>query len=556
MKKFLISFSLAALSILVSACAQIPHSSGVNSGPDMNSGLASDYLYYSPSGPNPGATAAEIVNGFINAGTGPQNDYAVARQFLSKGFSAKWNPGAQTLVQTGRPLLSQDAAHSSFKLTANVITEIDADGEMRKVKATKTLNIHLVQEGGQWRIDSAPNATVLIKPVFDVIFQAYSIYFLDKPKTHLVPDVRWFPSRASTGTKMVAALLEGPNKWLADSVTSAIPSGTKLNTASVTISGGIATVDLSSKALKTSCAQRSLIRSQLYQTLTQLPSVIDVAIEVDRSPQQVSSLNQLSVSEPGSTAYALIHGDIYLQVDSRSQLLSGYRGYLKDSQAYDFALNDSQSEFAALGKDGLYLAFPHTRSAALKLVDIRQNLVSPVIDSFQMLWSMQSDSGHGIRVFDGTKNVASFSPNWMRPLGNKHFAVSPDDARLLVSGSSNGTAYLYAVGISRNYLGVPSLSSTPKLLATRSAMGLDVNWVSPSDVVMVNYSSAGTQTPEQLTVGGDSVNLTPFAASVSLAASAGGQVIYLLTPSTELYTNRNQSWVFVRRAVQAIHFGH
>ena len=555
MKRLRILASLAVVSALLSACAQIPHSSSVKAGPDMNGGLAADFLYYSPSGPAQGATAAEVVNGFINAGTGPQNDYAVARTFLSKSLSSTWNPSNQTLVQTGRPLLTQDAAHSLFKISANIVTSINSRGELKQLKETKTLSFHLAKEAGEWRIDQAPDLTLLIKPVFDVIFQSYSIYFLDKPQQHLVPDVRWFPSRASTGTKMVAALLDGPTAWLAPAVSSAIPAATKLNTSSVTIDGGLATVDLTAKALKTNYSQKNLMRSQIYQTLIQLPTVINVRIEIDRSPQLIGTADGELVTQPSSSSFALINKNLYSFNNYKFSLIAGYHGYLTESRATDFALNESQTEFVVVGRDGLSVAFPHTRGAALKLLDVRPNLVTPIIDSGQLVWSMQSDSGHGIRVFDNYKNVASFSPNWMHGLSNKHFAVSPDDARLLVSGYQNGKSLLYAVPIIRDAKGIPKLG-IPKLITTRSSLAIDINWVSQSDIVISNYSSTGTQIPEQLTIGGEGTAFPAFDASVSLAASSNGSQVFLLTKGSELYQNRNLGWVLVRRNISAFHFAH
>jgi hypothetical protein len=316
----------------------------------------------------------------------------------------------------------------------------------------------------------------------------------------------------------------------------------------------VATVDLSAKALKASYLQKALMRAQIYQTLTQLPSVLDVNIEIDRSLQQISLLNQLDISLPSNSAFALINKNIYEQTDYKSDLVSGFHDYIVKSGAFDFSLTENQSEIALLGKSGLFVAYPRSRDAALKLIDKRSNLASPAIDSYKLIWSMQADAGHGIRVFNSSKYVASLSPKWMRPLSNKHFAISPDSARLLVSGYLGGSSYLYVVGIVRNNLGIPTLAQVPKLLAVRGSLALDVNWVSQSDVIISSYSSTGTQTPEQLTVGGESQGIPDFAASVRLAASSNGEVIYLLAKNNELYENRNQGWVLIRKDVTAIHF--
>ena len=554
MKRLLNLFALLLTAGLVAGCAQIPLSGAVNRGPDMNSGLASDYLYYSPSGPAVDATAVDVINGFINAGTGPQNDYAVAREYLSRQLSTTWNPSAETLVQTGRPVMVQNPETEVYSLTANVISEIDADGQMKTVDDTRNLTFHVIKEGGQWRIDKAPDLTLLIKPVFDVIFQSYSLYFFDRPKQYLVPDVRWFPSRASTGTRLMAAMLKGPNAWLAPAVTSAIPTGTKLNTAAVTIDRGIAVVDLSSKALKSSSYDKQLLRAQIFATLTQLPTVLDVNIQIDRSPQQISSVNQPQRQSPSTTAFALVGGEIYVQGESAGKPLASMHEYLARSQAYDFAITEDQSFLALLGKEGLSLAYPGTRAAGLKLVDTRQNLTTPAIDPHDFVWSLSAESGHGFRVFNGRVAVATFSPSWMRPLNNKRFAISPDGARLLVSGSFGGKSLLYAIGIIRNENGVPHLTDVPVLLSVARSEAIEINWVSDTDFVMTQLALSGSQNPQLVTLGGGSTNLPAFSSSSRLAASASGQIIYLLTNSGELFTIRNQGWAYLRGEVRAIHF--
>ena len=65
----------AALSLLVlTGCAAIPTGLDVKSGPEIAAYEQQEVAYYTPSGPVPGASAKEIVSGFLAAGTGPQND--------------------------------------------------------------------------------------------------------------------------------------------------------------------------------------------------------------------------------------------------------------------------------------------------------------------------------------------------------------------------------------------------------------------------------------------------------------------------------------------------
>ena len=70
-------------------------------GPKIETGNANETLYYSPSGPSDKASQEQIISGFLYAGNGPQEDYAVAREYLTASFAAKWKPAVETLIQSG-----------------------------------------------------------------------------------------------------------------------------------------------------------------------------------------------------------------------------------------------------------------------------------------------------------------------------------------------------------------------------------------------------------------------------------------------------------------------
>ena len=93
--------ALVAVSAFLSGCAQLPRSGAIGVGPDVQVESTDDYLYYSPSPPSPGDTQQQIVTGFLSAGNGPQNDYEVARSYLSSGFKSKWSASDEVLVQQG-----------------------------------------------------------------------------------------------------------------------------------------------------------------------------------------------------------------------------------------------------------------------------------------------------------------------------------------------------------------------------------------------------------------------------------------------------------------------
>jgi hypothetical protein len=178
--KFLKLISITLTALALTGCAQLPRSSEIKAGPEIQGDIASDYLYYSPSGPSAGESQQDILKGFINAGTGPQNDYEAARQYLTQGFKTKWNPNSEVLIQQGSPAISFNSQQQAV-VTVQLQATVDADGhyEVMDAGATRMLQFEMVREAGEWRISKAPDLTILIRPVFDVIFRSYSIYFFD-----------------------------------------------------------------------------------------------------------------------------------------------------------------------------------------------------------------------------------------------------------------------------------------------------------------------------------------------------------------------------------------
>jgi spore germination protein GerM len=122
------------------------------------------------------------------------------------------------------------------------------------------------------------------------LFKNYSLFFYDNQERYLIPETRWFATRVATSTKLVSALLAGPEFWLADAVQSSFPRDTKLALDSVLVQDGVAIVDLDASANSTTISQRQRMLVQLTATLTQLPNVFSVQIRIEGVPQNIANL--------------------------------------------------------------------------------------------------------------------------------------------------------------------------------------------------------------------------------------------------------------------------
>jgi hypothetical protein len=543
-----------ALSLSVSGCAALPTSSKVLDGPSVQDGQNSDYLYYSPSGPVDGQTQVEIINSFLNAATGPQNDYQTAREFLAPTLRAKWSPNDEVLIQQGSLTLTS-LPNNSATVSISVAATVDVDGHYQASAkpVSRVLNFKLTQINGQWRISEAPNAIVLIRPVFDVIFHSYSVYFFDHSYSYLVPDLRWFPSRASTATRLVTALLAGPSPWLAGAVESTMPVDTKLAIDAVTVEKGVAQVSLNAAALMASQSAKQYFMAQLQSTLAQLPVVNKVQILIDRSPQKISDYEPASIASSTFAPVALIAGNLE-QMSSPSGLqLTGSRQAISRVGADEFALTADEKTLALRSARGIYRVRLGQISPDPILVDNRADLLAPQFDRRGILWSVTKLGSAAIQALPTSGNAIWLAVPWLKDYIIRDFSLSADGARvaLVVTNKKLGTRVVVA-SVIRDKTGLPIGLGLPNALSSGNGTPVSIEW-SGETQILVLLAQATTTSVSLYTVGGDSRNLGFVNDGAKIIASDSGSDIYVLTHDGVLMQYRGYTWSTLAQSVTAAH---
>ena len=557
MNKFAKALVASLAILLVAGCAQLPRSGEAKVGPEIKGDIASDYLYYSPSGPAAGETQQEILNGFINAGTGPQNDYEAAREYLSQDFKTKWNPNNEVLIQQGNPNISFNAGGEA-SVNLEVQATVDADGHFKVLDAgsTRFLKFKMVRENGQWRISSAPDLTILIRPVFDVIFRSYSIYFFDAQKTHLVPDLRWFPSRASTATRMVNAMLKGPSDWLAGAVTSAFPQGTALSLNSVTVADGVASVDLNGKALTAKAATKRLMKAQIRATLTQLPNVYSVAISIERGQQEIEDVPDLVPTIASSQAVVLQGGELQFFNDGVSNPIAGTSDLISRTGATDFAITDSQDWVALKSASGVFRSHIGIFGVSPTLIDARPAQLTPMFDAQANLWTMTRTAGEVVQVTSPGGIKRNLKLGWLDAFPRGQFAISAEGSRIAVLAGSGTTRQVYVASINRDSAGMPTSFGAPIEVVKASDSPKSVSWSDENTVATLRTLSDGTTGATLYTIGGTSRDLGSLNSGRTLEARISNAAIYAVDANRSLYAFKNISWTLLASNVAALHFAN
>lgn len=539
--KVLIAIALVAT---LTGCATLPVSGPVRIGPDLATPADGNSFYYSPSSPVDGSTASEILSGFISAGTAPQNDYAIAREFLDESIRATWNPNQELLIQRTTPKITLTDTGSAF-VEVEVAARIDANGryETLPVGSTRVLEYGFTEQSGQFRINSAPDVTMVIRPVFDVVFKSYSIYFLDKSKENLVPELRWFPSNPATGTKLVNALLAGPSSWLEPAVTSAIPTGTVLSTDAVTVQQEIALVDLSARALVAGLSDRSLMKAQLVATLSQLPIITEVAISIERSAQDIPDSQVQPAAATSGTLLAL--GENGLEALSGANPDSFAKGLLffSSRSVSKIAASKTDDKLAALTESGVSETGLLAPGSSVEVVDARSSLAGLEYDSLSYLWVA---AGAQVSV-DSLQIQAS----WLAGRSIVDFALSPEGSRVALVVSSEGNNQVLIAPVIRDESGLPIQLAVPISIGTEIDNPVRLSWFDGVTLAIAN-DEPDLSSIALVSIGGTTTLIQGVADVSSLVALGDGTNLFALKESGELVVYRGSFWSSLESSISAI----
>lgn len=543
---------LIASSVGLSGCAQLPRDSAIGIGPDVASQNNGDFVYYSLSLPAKDASKEDIMSGFLSAGTGPQDDYAIARSYLTIKAQADWLPSEEVLIQDGSPTLTW-LADGFVTVDVKISASINAAGVYQPAPAgsLRRLVYKLAKENGQWRVSEAPNLTMLIHPNFKVLFKPYSVYFFDSAHRFLVPDVRWFPSRSSTATHLVNARLGGAQDWLKPALADAEPKFA-LNTDAVTVTDGTANVDLSDSAFDATTDQMRYLKAELKATLLQLNSVTAVNISIGRNSQDIADIPAQVAASPAGAPLALTQAGIS-QIDSQEEVFSMKQLLpLVAGEVTDFAVSETKQSVAVRTSRGVYRITKSALGLDSRIVDLRRSLLEPRWDNRDWLWSVGSETNQNWLVSDanGSRMIDVAS---IRGSKVKGFEVSPDGARvvMLLSGKRNG---VWVAAVVRNSLGRPVSIAEPTNMFIGEGMPFSASWMDSTHLAILTRVPSKDVRPLVLTIGGEKEWYPIINGGASIIGSLLGPDIYVLRDDKTVMRSRSGIWSQVQTEVLAMHY--
>lgn len=516
----------AALAVLMvlAGCVAIPTSGAVQMAP-IDADLDDVPQIALPERPQAGQSMAEILQGFIRAGRGPQNDYEVAKDFLAPDADG-WSGTARVLISTSA-IAPVQVDEDTMSLTLVVTAEVDATGRYLTSASTQTLSYDFTTVDGEFRIAAAAPGTVLSPNGFSVAFDEYPLYFFDPSFDYLVPDLRWFPSTRRAAERIVTELLAGPAPWLGPGVLfSAFPEGTTGTADYVAPEVG---VDLSAAVRAESAQTQRRMLQQLERSLSTLPNV--TAVEVT-----AGDLSLAPAPEGTGPEFRYSVSDLIGGVEGRfgelapegSLIPIASIGTRADSlQPQQATLARDRQSVAVLGPGGVSVVGV---SGSPVLIDARPGLVAPTIDPHGYVWSVPAGNPRGLQAV-GADGLARQIP---LDVGGQVVAIelARDGARLMVALSTPSGPRLLVAGVLRGADLAPVAVGASFALPVDGPI-IDVAWVDEVRVAVLHATEGGA-TVDVLALGGPAERLGPADRGQAIVGGNLTEGLRVLTASGEV----------------------
>ncbi len=458
-----------------------------------------------PPGPPAGASAADIVRGFLDASTA-DSEHTFAQPFLAPGVlwpdrSAATVYDPETL-STLKETLKGSA--SIVKFTAVSIGELTSSGAFLPVERPLSESYELRRVDKQWRLSKVPPGVLLTPRDLARVYRPVRTYGFNPSGSLLVAEPGFVASdRAGLAGAALHALL---TQWNAPtnpklSASRSLASGLS-SLGSVVVQNGQATVDLGREAFSVPSDQRPLLVSQIAASLASVPGVFTVRVLVEERPYAGGPVPATIPShlQPSATGPALA-----LAADGSLEELTStaprpVKWLAKDNSPQglltDPVASPDGAALAALrpGPAGLELViadFKDSGSGGQATATLRHAVALPTASGSQEMRPEWLDSGRillavggatpRLELIDAVTGTLSYvaAPGLPAPLSS--LAVSRDGTRVIaISG---------VPGARQAYLGrILTPTGTPVRAAGATVAGWTTIPTDMSDIVAVSWS--------------------------------------------------------------------
>jgi hypothetical protein len=526
--------------LMLSACAGLPTSGPVFAGLKPGAVAPPDFSFI-PLKPQDGATPEQIVQGFVDAATGPDGNWAVAQLYLAPSFRGKWNPLEGTTIDARSDRAYSTSGDDTVTLTITQRATVDATGAYRPSGGGRSTlpPFALAKVDGQWRITQAPNGIIVGADQFTGVFHQYAVMYFDPGWHYLVPDVRWFPSY-NAATRIAQSLIDGkPTPWMAESVKSAFPESVSLNVPSVPLTaGGVARVELSGPVLALDQPTLDRMQTQLQRSLASA-GVTDVSMTGATGAEL--SASDVATASTRIDARALVETDKdfgFLSPGNRIEAIPGLTQAMRTVRPEAIELAGDYASAAVRTQSHVVARI----SDQVTPLDDRAGLIDPAVDADGFIWSVPGQTPAALLAFgaDGKKHAVNGSA-WANATRLRAISISRDGTRIAAIAEVGGQDVVQVAGIVRDQNGVPQRLGDVVQVGALSGPGIDLTWIDDSTLAIAARTGSDAEVMRQ-TVGGPAASSIAAPGDITSISGTTGTTVRLRGADGALYAQRGSNW--------------
>lgn len=549
-RRILRAGAAAAIVLGAGACARIPVSSGIVATP-IGQAQDGSAPYVQPRPPAPGADPAQIVEGFVRAGVGADDDYAIARSYLTAQARDAWNPRSGVTVYAADTGSATPSAGAPGEITMRVLAlaQVDALGVRTALASPsqREIDIALEQVDGQWRISRPPAGIFLSEPVFEILFTPGRLYHLDAAGRRLVPDVRWVAAQEQTQA-LLRHLGGRPAPFLADAVRSAVPAQLATEGTSISTAGaGELRVDVPSVVRTLPAERRRLAVTQILATVRSLHLLGDVRIMSDGADLTHEEDAGLHRPLPGHRALgAAEHGIVALADGIPGAAPVQLVPALGDRVVLDPCASAAAGRAAALGADATsVLLCPLEAAGDVREVALGAPGAPPRCDDTGRVWTARRDGTPALLALaaQGPELDAEIEALWLQGRETVGLDISADGTRMLVVSALEGATRLDLCAVVRDDAGAPLSVTDPMPVTLAVDSILQATWYDETSVAVLGTvdDAQGRALVHDLAGTSDPMPDPPMG-TTRLAGSAMSGVAYCSDESGALHRGDGTAW--------------
>lgn len=473
---------------LLAACAGVPEAGPVHRAPEPE-GSESSATRFVPAGPTAGASPAEVVDGYVESMLGFPSDPRITASFLTDEAAEQWRPTGRTTVYSSIsadvPDDDPDATTGSARVEVSERSTLDDNGRYVFRPSERSFSLSLIRQDGEWRIANPPNGMLVSERYFDDSVRLADVYFMDPAGERLIGDPVHVIDDDQAATRLVTALLSGPDDARAADLSSFVPEDQSLR-GEVEVVDGLADVRLRQQITDLDEAGRERFVAQIAATLIQLDSIDSVRVTAPGIDEVVRSASLSELRPPARST------DVYAVDGDRLVRLSG--GEVQDLDppwdgvavtARDVAVDARSERVALVEPDGVEVV---GLEDAEPIVAVEGTAVAAVAwDADGALWVVDraDEDDWRVRLIEGDEANEIATGEWsMEDIVS--FDLAPDGARYaLVAESSGEERRLVSGAVERDVDGVVEGVGAPETIRVAEISDVvSVMWLSPRDLAL------------------------------------------------------------------------